>query len=161
MRSNDTNKDRYRFQLALLHPRYWATWLALLLFFCITLLPLSVIDWLSSHLGNLAAAKNKKRFNIARTNLSLCFPDKSKIEINEMVVKNFQAQFRSLLHYFILWWRPEWVVRRHIKTSGFEQISDYQQQGKNVIVLLTHNVGLDFATAAISMAYPFNGPYKA
>jgi len=160
MRSNDTNKDRYRFHLALLYPRYWTTWLALMIFFCITLLPLSVIDWLSVHLGNFAAAKNKKRFNIAQTNLTLCFPDKSDVEINAMLEKHFQAQFRSLLHYFILWWRPEWVVRRYIQTSGFEQVANYQQQGKNVIILLTHNVGLDFATAAITMAFPANGPYK-
>ena len=160
MSSKDTNKDRYRFQLLLLHPRYWSTWLALLLFFCITLLPLSFIDWLAVRLGNIAARKNKKRFHIARTNLTLCFPGKNTAEINTMVVESFQAQFRSLMHYYILWWRPEFVVRSHIKTSGFEQVSGYQQQGKNVIVLLMHNVGLDFASAAVSMAYPANGPYK-
>ena len=160
MSSSDTNRGRYRFRLSLLQPRYWTTWLALMIFFCVTLLPLSVIDWLAGHMGNIAAVKNKKRFNIARTNLVLCFPDKSDVEIDAMLAKHFQAQFRSLMHYFILWWRPASAVRRRIQTSGFEQVSSYQQQGKNVIILLTHNVGLDFATAAITMAFPANGPYK-
>ena len=158
--SDNNNRHRYRFRLKLLHPRYWLTWLALALFFIITLLPLSLIDRLGVRLGNFAAAKNKKRFNIVRTNLTLCFPEKSEDEINTMVVNHFQAQFRSLLHYFILWWRPESVVRRHVQTSGFEQVAHYQQQGKNIIILLMHNVGLDFACAAITMAYPANGPYK-
>lgn len=161
MSTKNNNKDRYHFQLSLLHPRYWTTWLGLMVLFFTNLLPLSIIDGLGCRLGKVVASKNKKRFNIAKTNLALCYPEKSDDEIERMVIQHFQAQFRSLLHYPVLWWSPESVVRKRIQTSGFEQISDYQQQGKNVIVLLTHNVGLDFASAAISMAYPANGPYKA
>jgi lipid A biosynthesis (KDO)2-(lauroyl)-lipid IVA acyltransferase len=161
MSIKDNNRDRYRFQLCLLHPRYWTTWLGLAALFITTLLPVSLIDRLGCRLGKVVAKKNKKRFNIAKTNLTLCYPEKSNDEIERMVGQHFQAQFRSLLHYPVLWWSPESAVRKRIQTSGFEQISEYRQQGKNVIVLLTHNVGLDFASAAISMAYPANGPYKA
>jgi lauroyl-KDO2-lipid IV(A) myristoyltransferase len=160
MRIKDINHYRYRFRLSLLHPRYWLTWIGLGFFFIITLLPVSFIDWLGCRLGDIAASKNKKRFNIVKTNLSLCFPDKEDTEIEQMVARNFQAQFRSLLHYFILWWRPVSVVRRKIHTTGFEQISFYQQQGKQVIVLLSHSVGLEFAAVAISMNYKSIAPYK-
>lgn len=160
MSTKDSSQDRYRFRLALLHPRHWLTWFALGVFFVLTLLPMSVIDWLGCRLGKLAAEKNKKRFNIVRTNLSLCFSDKDDAEIERMVVKNFQAQFRSLLHYYILWWRPVFFVRKKIHRTGFDQVSHYQQQGKNIIILLTHNVGLDFAGAAIAMDYPVSTPYK-
>jgi len=121
---------------------------------------MSVIDWVGCRLGNIVANKNKKRFNIVRTNLSLCYPDKDPVEIELMVYENFRAQFRSILHYYILWWRPEFLVRKKIKTTGFEQIKHYQQQGKNIIILLIHNVGLEFAVAAISMGRPANGPFK-
>jgi len=77
-----------------------------------------------------------------------------------MAFQNFQAQFRSLLHYYILWWRPVWWVKRKIQLQGFDKIPYYQQQGKQIIILLTHSVGLDFATAAISMSGQSNGPYK-
>jgi len=157
----DSNTHRYRFRVLLLHPRYWLTWIGLGLFFIVTLLPMSVVDWLGFRLGAIAASKNKKRFNIVKTNLSLCFPGKTQSEIEQMVVKNFQAQFRSLLHYSILWWRPVFMVRKKIHTTGFEQIERYQQQGKKIIILLTHNVGLDFAGAAVSMDYKANTPYKA
>lgn len=161
MSVKDSNKDRYRFRLALLHPRYWLTWLGLGLFFVVTLLPLSMIDWLGCRLGAYAASKNKKRFNIAKTNLSLCFPEKSNAEIELLVEEHFQVQFRSLLHYAMLWWRPVFMVRKKIHKIGFEQIAQYQQQGKNIIILLTHNVGLDFAGATISMDYAVSTPYKA
>lgn len=136
------------------------TWLGLLIYFLVTLLPMSVIDRLGCWIGNVAAKKNLKRFNIVKTNLSLCFPEKESSDIEKMVFKHFQAQFRSLLHYYILWWRPAFIVRKKILTSGFEQIDSYQKQGKNIIILLTHSVALDFAAAAISMRYSSSAPYK-
>lgn len=161
MSVKESNLHRYRFRLPLLHPRYWITWIGLGLFFVVSLLPMPVIDWLGCRLGIIAANKNKKRFNIVKTNLSLCFPDKSPAKIESMVKQHFQAQFRSLMHYAVLWWLPTFLLRKRIKTSGFEQIADYQQQGKKIIVLLSHSVGLDFAAAAISMDFPSAGPYKA
>ncbi len=154
------NQDRYRFRLVLLHPRYWLTWFGLAMFYIVTLLPAPVIDWLGARAGLLAAAKNKKRFNIVKTNLGLCFPDKDSTELNNMVRLHFQSQFRSLLHYAILWWRPVSRVRKRIQRTGFEQIEQYRLQGKNIIILLTHNVGLDFAGAAIAMDYSSSSPYK-
>jgi lipid A biosynthesis lauroyl/palmitoleoyl acyltransferase len=160
MSLKESNAEKYRFRLHLLHPRYWLTWLALAVYFLLTLLPLSIVDWAGCKLGSFAARKNKKRFNIVKTNLSLCYPEKNSVELEQMVVQNFQAQFRSILHYFILWWRPEFLVRKRICSKGFEQITHYQQQGKNIIILLVHTAGLEFAVAAISMGRPANGPYK-
>lgn len=160
MSVKDSNMERYRFRLSLLRPRYWLTWFGMVVYFIFTLLPMSVIDRVGCWLGDIAAGKNKKRFNIVKTNLSLCFPEKDQDEIEQMAYDHFQAQFRSLIHYFILWWRPVSSVRKRIRTEGFEQISQYQQQGKNVIVLLAHNVGLEFAVAAISMDRPTSGPFK-
>lgn len=160
MSDKRSNQERYRLHLQLLHPRYWLTWCGLGVFFMVSLLPMPFIDWLGGRLGNIAASKNKKRFNIVRTNLSLCFPDKESAEIDEMVLQHFQSQFRSLLHYSILWWRPVFMVRNRINKTGFDQIEQYRKQGKNIIILLTHNVGLDFAGASISMDYSSSSPYK-
>ncbi|MBE9568157.1 MAG: lipid A biosynthesis acyltransferase [Proteobacteria bacterium] len=160
MRTKDSNKDRHRFKIELLHPRHWLTWIGLGFYFIFTLLPLSLVDDIGCRLGRFAASKNKKRFNIAVTNLSLCFPEKSPAEIKQMALGHFQAQFRSVLHYFILWWRPLFIVRKKIVRSGFEQIDDYREQGKNVIILLVHSVGLDFANPAITPYYNTVAPYK-
>ena len=160
MSVKESNVHLYRFRPALLHPRHWPTWLALGLYFLFTLMPMAVIDWAGSRLGEYAAKKNRKRFNIARVNLSLCFPEKSPQEITDMVLDHFRAQLRSAMHLFIVWWRPVFMVRQRIVREGFEQIDDYQRQGKQIIVLLSHSVGLDFAVASVSMDYNTNGPYK-
>lgn len=161
MNTQDTVKDRYAFKLSLLHPRFWVTWVGLFFFFIITFFPIAVVDWLGCRLGDFAARSNKKRFKIARTNITLCYPDKSDDEVEEMVKKNFRAQFRSLMHYGALWWRPVWLLKKSIKKTGFEKIEQCRQQGKNIIVLLPHYVGLEFSVAAISMDEASIGPYKA
>ena len=161
MSVKDSNVDRYRFTSDLLHPRFWPTWFGMGLFFIITLLPLAFIDWLGEKLGAYAARKSPKRFNIVKVNLSLCFPEKDEAEIERMVVEHFRGQFRSLMHYHILWWRPAFMVRKRLQTRGFEQITEYQESGKNVIILLAHNVGLDAAVTSISMDYHANGPFKS
>lgn len=148
------------FSLSLLSPQYWLTWLGLGLFFLITLLPHRWLDRLGSRLGQLAAEKNKKRRGIVRTNLRLCFADSSDADIERMVLQNFHAQFRSLMHYYLLWWRSPDSVDKRLSLRGFEQIEAIHQQGKQVIVLLAHNVGLDFAVAGISMRTPAVGIYK-
>jgi len=160
MSSCDSNQERYCFGLSLLPPRHWFTWIALGIFFIFTFLPIPVIDSIGCWLGSLASRKNRKRFKIAKINLSLCFPDKADEDIDRMVVEHFRAQFRSVLHYSILWWRPISTVRKIIHKTGFEKIAQYQQQGKKIIILLTHNVGLEFSGAAISMDHKTIGPYK-
>jgi lauroyl-KDO2-lipid IV(A) myristoyltransferase len=161
MSVKESNIHLYRFRAELLHPKCWPTWIALGVYFLVTLLlPMSLIDLAGCRLGEYAARKNRKRFNIARVNLSLCFPEKSEQAVNNMVLDHFRVQLRSAMHLFIVWWRPLFMVRRRIMREGFEQIDHYQSQGKQVIVLLCHTVGLDFAVASVSMDYNTNGPYK-
>jgi KDO2-lipid IV(A) lauroyltransferase len=160
MSVRESNLHLYRFRAELLQPRHWPTWTGLAVYFLFTLLPMSLTDRVGCRLGDYAARKNKKRFNIARTNLSLCFPARSEDEIEQLVRSHFRAQMRAAMHLYIVWWRPEFMVRRKILREGFEQIDHYRKQGKQVIVLLSHSVGLDFAVAAVSMDYSTNGPYK-
>ena len=160
MSIEDSNAHLFRFRAELLHPRHWLTWLALAVYFVITLLPLPVLDRIGYRLGEYAARKNIKRFNIARVNLLLCFPEKNRDEIEAMVLDHFRAQLRGVMHLYILWWRPISYVKRKIIREGFEFIDDYRKQGKQVIVLVCHSVGLDFAVASLSLNYATNGPYK-
>lgn len=160
MSVKESNVHLYRFRMELLHPKHWLTWMGMGVYFIFTLLPMPVIDRAACRLGEFAADRNKKRFNIAKTNLSLCFPEKSEDEIEAMVLEHFRVQLRSAMHLFIVWWWPVFMVRRKIVRQGFEQIDHFKNQGKQIIVLLCHSVGLDFAVAAVSMDYNTSGPYK-
>src|SRR5690554_7889248 len=63
-----------RFRLALLHPRYWLTWLGFLLWYALSWLPYRVQYSLGRVLGKLLYRLAGRRRQIARANLDLCFP---------------------------------------------------------------------------------------
>lgn len=149
------------FRLALLHPRYWFTWLGIVLLIVIAWLPNVVTASFSYLLGVYVAAKNKKRHHIARVNLELCYPDKNKTEIDAMLRAHFIEHIRAMLYYARLWFYPAFMLRRMILVEGFEQIEKYREQGRNTIILLSHSVGLDVAVTSISVRYGANGPYKS
>ncbi len=157
---NTESESIEKFKLVFLHPRYWLNWLGLILFYFFSMLPLRFIDWVAKRLGALMANKNKKRFNIARVNLLLCFPDKTEDEIDSLVRQHFYTYVRSLLHYGVLWWGSVSRLKKLVLFEGKEQIDRYREQGKNIIALTCHNGGLEFAAIALSMHYACSAPYK-
>ena len=70
MSIKESNFDRYRFRLTLLHPRYWLTWIGLAVYFVFTLLPMSVIVYVGVWLGSAAAGNNNIGFYLVCPNLS-------------------------------------------------------------------------------------------
>jgi len=148
------------FSASFLMPKYWLIWIGLFLFYCLSWLPTKVIDAFANYLGDAAFTKNKKRFAIAKTNLQLCFPDKSDDEINEMAYEHFRAQARAYLQYARLWWHPASLLKKRIEVVGLEQVEAVKAKGENVIILLCHSVSLDVAIAALSMRIKSSGPYK-
>lgn len=154
------NQRMPRFKPSFLHPRFWFTWLGLTLFFFFTLLPLPVINALGERLGDYAARKNRKRFHIARTNLLLCYPQKSQAEIEAMVQQHFRDYLRGLVQYGLIWWAPVSRLDKYIEVEGFEQIDALMEQKKNIILLTCHSAGLEFTGVALARRYACSGPYK-
>ena len=148
------------FKFGFIRPKFWLTWFGLLLFYLFSLLPLPVINLVGERLGEYAAKKNKKRFNIAKVNLSLCFPDKKESEIENMVLEHFRAYIRGLMQYGLIWWASESRLDKYIDVEGFDKIDQLLEQKKNIILLTCHSAGLEFTGIALSMRYACSGPYK-
>jgi KDO2-lipid IV(A) lauroyltransferase len=158
--SSQPSRHLPKFSLALLHPRYWHIWLFFAAFYLFSWLPLVVIDRIAATLGDYAANHNRKRAHVARRNLQLCFPEKSAQEIDHIVRAHFRAYVRSMLHYGLILWAPAWRFRRHTELRGLGQVEQLRAQGKNIIVLTCHSVGLEFSINTLAMHMPCGGPYK-
>ena len=161
MASHAVSSNIPAFKFSLLHPRHWLLWLGIGLLLIIAWLPEFITSFLSRIIGVHVAAKNKKRYHIAKVNLKLCYPDKNETEIDAMIKNHFIEHIRAMLFYARLWFYPAFMLRRMILVEGFEQIETYRKQNRNIIILLSHSVGLDVAIASISMRYGANGPYKS
>jgi lauroyl-KDO2-lipid IV(A) myristoyltransferase len=148
------------FSAALFKPKYWPTWLSMPLLYVLSWLPAKLIDIFAAFLGDTVLRRNRKRFHIAKTNLSLCFPEKSDDELVEMVDAHNRAQARAILQYPKLWWQPRALLKRSIDLLGYEQVEAVRAGGENAIVLLCHSASLDVAIAALSMRTSGAGAYK-
>ena len=67
-----------KFSTALLHPRYWLTWLGIGVLWLVVQLPYPVIYRLGCGLGKLALRFMKRRAKIVHRNLELCFPARAR-----------------------------------------------------------------------------------
>jgi len=150
-----------RFGIHLIHPRYLLTWVALFLFFIISLLPVSIIDRIAEAISAIVFRKNKKRVHYASVNLALCFPQKDAEEVAALVRQHFSYHIKSVLHYGLLWWSPRFRVQSMVELVGNELIEQCRASGKQIIALTSHSVGLEFAVAALSLQHECSGPYKS
>lgn len=149
------------FHLSFLMPKYWATWLILLISFLIYLLPARRVDKIANKLGDFAKKSNKKRLKIASKNIELCFPGFTEHEKEKILREHFRAQARSVLHYGLIMWGSKRTLQKRIKLHGQELIEQSKQQGREAIIMVVHTVGLEAAVNTLSFHNQITGPFKS
>ena len=107
-----------KFSTALLHPRYWLTWLGIGVLWLVVQLPYPVIYRLGCGLGKLALRFMKRRAKIVHRNLELCFPEMSEQERRKMVVKNFESVGMGLMETGMAWFWPDKRMARWSEVTG-------------------------------------------
>ncbi len=112
-------------------------------------LPLSVLRWLGRGLGRLLYALGRSRRKVALTNLRLCFPEKSEAEREALARAHFVAFAQAVLDRTLGWWASRERLERIIRIHGVEHLTD--PEGRPVVMLSPHFVGLDAGGTVISM----------
>lgn len=152
-----------RFNRALLHPKHWVSWLGALVLIVIAYLPQSLRMRLSEWFGRRQYKKQQinsgKRYQIVSANLAVAFPDKSVSEREVMVAEHFVHHYRGYIDYSLLFFRSKKWLASHVRLEGDNTLSEMVEQGRNVMILLTHSVALDFAPVALSHQYSVYGSY--
>jgi lauroyl-KDO2-lipid IV(A) myristoyltransferase len=149
-----------RFRWHFIGPRFWPTWIGMLLLWLLSLAPWRLRAVLARWLGNYAAARPGYRQGIARTNLAMAFPERSETERDELRRGLYRTLVQTLLDYGILWWGSRRRLRRLIRSEGMEHLARARAEGRRVILLTGHNVALDFGAAAFTMEHPGVGLIK-
>ncbi len=159
-KSKSTRIYDKQFKLSYLLPKYWSTWVLLMLLLITLILPRAIVDAIANQLGDLFRRSNKKRERIARINIDLCFPELTDLEKTALIKNSFRHQARSILFYGIIWWAPRFVLQKRIIVKGQENIEKSLKNKRSVIFLTAHSLGLEAAVSAMSMLYPASGPFK-
>ncbi len=115
-------------------------------------LPLPILRALGGGLGRLFYVFAHERRNVVLTNLRLCFPERSDAERVAMARQHFIVFAKAFLDRTLGWWASKERLQRLIRIQGVENLSD--PEGRPIILLSPHFIGLDAGATRISMYVP-------
>lgn len=124
-------------------------------------LPLPVqaaCGWLLGHLLYLLVVPRRR---VLLINLGLCFPEKSAPERRRLARRVCVAVTRSMLERGVLWWASEARIRRLVELEGVDTIRRLHAEGRAVVMLVPHFVGLDMAGTRMAMEMDCVSMYSA
>lgn len=150
--------DQARFSLALLHPRYWLTWLMFAFLFIVVQLPYPLLRGIAWLLGRLLLVTAVDRRHIALRNLELCFPDMAQNERKLLLRKNLDSMAMALMETAMAWFWPQWRLRRRFDIEGLEHLQSNDERG--VILMAMHFSTLDIGAAFLNMSTDVDGMYR-
>ncbi len=142
------------FKLSFLLPKYWLTWLGVLVLYSISWLPYKWQLGLGRLIGLMFFNIGGKRKHIANTNLKLCFPDMSSQERQRILKENFKNTGVALLETGMGWWWPDWRIKRKVKVVGLEHLEQAKSEGKGVLLLAMHYLSAEINARGVGYANP-------
>jgi Kdo2-lipid IVA lauroyltransferase/acyltransferase len=149
-----------KFSLAMLHPRYWPTWLAMGLLRVATYLPFSLLLAFGRLIGRVVFAVPTSFKRVARRNLTLCLPELSAPERERILREHFQSLGIGLFETGMCWWSPRDRIRRVSQIEGMEHLEHAFALGRGVILLSAHFTTLEMGAAAICARVPASVMYR-
>ncbi|NMG01959.1 lysophospholipid acyltransferase family protein [Azoarcus taiwanensis] len=116
-------------------------------------LPFGALARVGSGLGVLLYVFAGARRHVASTNIRLCFPELDEAERTRLVKAHFRLLGRSFIDRGVLWWGSRERLERFIRVEGLEHVEALRAEGRPVILLAPHFVGLDAGGVAITMRF--------
>jgi len=126
-------------------------YLGIFIFWLLHFLPLPLLALVGQGLGMLFYALGRERRKVARTNFRLCFPELDDAARERMLRQHFRAFGRSIVERGISWWSRGERIRRLFRVEGLEHMQALQ--GKPVIMLAPHFVGLDIGGSRVALDF--------
>lgn len=149
---NDFDPKAYNptFEWGFLAPKYWGTWIGVLLSVPLSLLPLGFHQWLSHQVARKLAKKKRGATHNIRVNLSLCFPKLNEQQREELVYKTLYTAGVFMLRFGLLSLRsPQWLQRQcHFKNE--HHLKQSTDNGENVILLVPHSWAIDIPAVLLA-----------
>lgn len=149
-----------QFTPALLHPRYWFIWMGIGFLYLVVLLPYPVLYYLGCGLGRLSMRFLRRRVEVARRNLELCFPAMPEPEREAMVVRNFESVGMGLIETGMAWFWPDWRISKWFHVRGLEHIEKAHQEGKGILLIGMHFLTLELGARIFGIHNPGIGVYR-
>lgn len=124
-------------------------------------LPWSWLSVFGAGLGALTYVVAARPRHIARVNIGLCFPELSAHARERLVRRHFVAIGRNALATARLWWASDEEFRQRVRIVERASYDDALAQGRNIIFLAPHFLGLEIGGLRVSSERPCISMYRA
>ncbi|MFV0573837.1 MAG: lauroyl-Kdo(2)-lipid IV(A) myristoyltransferase [Vibrio sp.] len=131
------------FQWHFLAPKYWGTWLLVLLMIPVALLPHKVHYSLCHWVAKKLTKRKKGNILNAWANICLCFPEKSEQEREDLLHKTILTAGVFAAGFARVSLRSKDWLNNHSEIRGMEHIKNALDSDQNVILLVPHTWGID------------------
>lgn len=148
------------FQAQFLLPRYWPTWLGILLVRVISLLPLPVLIAVGEGLGTLLGKLLKSRRRVVRTNLRLCLPELDEAAREKLADAHFAALGAGLFEAGLAWFASDRRMARITEVRGIEHLDAALADGRGVLLLTGHFTTLELGASCVGRLRHFHAMYR-
>lgn len=143
-----------------LAPKYWPTWLGLLVLRGFSILPLPVLAVIGQAIGLLFYGLGASRRRIAFKNIRVSFPEKSERECHQINRRHFMLIGQSVFATPMHWWASKRRFNKLITIHGREHYDAALASGSNIIILAPHFISLDVAGLRLAQERPMLTMYQ-
>lgn len=102
-------------------------------------------------LGRIMPAVLRSRTHVVRTNLALCFPQETAEAREALLRRHFHLLTQSYIDRGLLWFGSRERIMETLTLEGEEHLLRPMEEGRRVIMLSPHFVGLDAAGTQLSL----------
>jgi KDO2-lipid IV(A) lauroyltransferase len=143
-----------------LHPKFYPTWILILLMKISIHLPYKLQIKLGKVLGKFLFYIASSRRKIAEKNLSLCFPDKNKLQINFLLKKNFEEIGISFFETSNAYFAPNQKIKKKLIVKNEKYLQEAIDNDKSIILLASHFLSLMLGSRALLLKYGIANIYR-
>jgi KDO2-lipid IV(A) lauroyltransferase len=144
---------------SLYHPRYWPTWLGVLILRIVAALPFKAKLIAGRFFGLLALRLIKRRRHIVETNVRLCFPELNPEQQKTMVRDIFIANGIGFFEIAWGWWASNDDIKHRYTVEGLEHVEAAKAEG-GVLLVGAHFVHLDLCGLMLNHATELDVIYR-
>jgi len=145
---------------SLFYPKYWLSWLAILLLRIVAALPFKAKLIAGRCLGFLVFHLVKKRRHTVQTNVRLCFPELNTAQQEKMVHDIFAANGIGFFEIAWAWWANIDDIKNRYDIEGLEHIDAAKADGSGVLLVGAHFVHLDLCGLMTNHSSPISVIYR-
>lgn len=147
---------------AFLHPKYWGLWLGLGIFKLILCLPYPILVKIGLGLGKVFTQLGfgKRRMQIARRNLELCFPHYSAEQITALVQENMKSVGMAIIETGMAWFWSDERILKWSKIEGEEYLKQSTRNNQGILLVGVHFLTLELGARIVGLYHQGIGVYR-